>query len=203
MFWRRMSGRKFCGLIVALFLVQVVVQAPACGGAVAATVNGVVIPETVTVDGKTLRLNGAGLRQVPVLDIGIYVAALYLPAPSHDPAAIMALPGPKVIVLHFLHQATKAQVEGQFRKGERINCGDGECSKADLPDFENLVASSPAVAVGDTSTYIYEPNRLRVLANTRLIGDYADADLSKQLLRGFLGQHPPTESLKRALLGLQ
>jgi hypothetical protein len=165
-------------------------------------VNGVDVPESVVVDGQTLHLNGAGLRQIPVLGINIYVAALYLPKPNHDPAAIMAAPATKVIVLHFLRAATKAQVEGQFRKGERINCGDGECSQADLPDFENLVAASPAVAVGDTSTFIYEPSRLRVLANGKLIGDYHDPDLSAQLLRGFIGNHPPTESLKSALLGM-
>ena len=169
----------------------------------AASLNGASIPDTVVVDGQTLHLNGAGLRAVPILSIGIYVAALYLPTTNHDPAAIMAMPGPKVIVLHFLHAATKAQVEAQFRKGERINCGDGQCSKSDLPDFENLVTSSPAVAVGDTSTYIYEPKRLRVLAGTRLIGDYPDGDLAEQLLRGFIGPHPPTEALKRALLGRQ
>jgi len=168
----------------------------------AAVVAGVTVPDSFVVDGQTLRLNGAGVRQVPVLNIAIYVAALYLPVPNHDAGAIMAAPGVKVIVLHFLHDATKAQVEAQFRKGERINCGDGACSQADLPDFENLVMSSPAVAVGDTSTFIYEPNRVRVLANGRPIGDYSNADLSSQLLRGFIGPHPPTESLKRALLGL-
>jgi hypothetical protein len=187
----------------SLVLIFGLLQAPTAGAALAAEVGGVNVPETFVVDRQTLHLNGAGLRQVPILGIGIYVAALYLPVPSHDASAIAALPGPKAIILHFLHDASKAQVEGQFRKGERINCGDGECSKSDLPDFEHLVMSSPAVSVGDTSTYIYEPKRLRVLANGNLIGDYADADLSSQLLKGFIGPHPPTEALKRALLGLQ
>ena len=159
------------------------------------------VAETIVVDGQTLHRNGAGLRQVPVLGIEIYVAALYLPAPSHDPAAILANPGHKAVVLTFLHRASKEQVQADFRKGERINCGEGQCDPAELPDFERMVQATPAIERGDTATYIYDPNRLRVLSNGRVIGDYADGALSHQLLLGFLGDHPPTERLKRQMLG--
>jgi len=189
--------------LVRLALLCVLLQVPMLGRARAVMFHGTDLPDSVMVDGETLRLNGAGLREVTFLDINVYVAALYLPEPSHDPAAIMAMPGPKVLVLLFLHGATKAQVETQFRTGERINCGAGECNRADLPDFERLIAALPAVAVGDRLTYIYEPQRVRVQLNTRLIGDYPNADLSEQLLRAFIGPHPPSEDVKRGLLGLQ
>lgn len=161
------------------------------------------MPDTYTVNGQTLRLNGAGLRTLTVFEVSVYVAALYVPQPSHDAATIEAEPGIKVIVLHFLHDATKAQVEAQFRKGEQENCGNGECNPADLPDFERLTAASPAVKAGDTSTYIYMPGRVRVLANDRLLGEFAGADLSGRLLKGFIGPHPPSESLRAALLGVK
>ncbi len=169
----------------------------------ATTVSGVVVPDTYVVNGQTLQLNGAGLRTLTIFEISVYVAALYVPHPSHDAKAIAADPGSKVIVLHFLHDATKAQVEAEFRKGEQINCGKGECDPADQPDFERLIAASPAIKVGDTATYIYTPRRLRVLANDRPIGDFANGDLSDRLLKGFIGAHPPTESLRSALLGLK
>ena len=160
------------------------------------------VADTIVVDGQTLRLNGAGLRQVPVLGIEIYVAALYLPAPNHDPASILASPGHKVVVLYFLHRASKEQVQEDFRKGERINCGNGGCDPEELPNFERMVQATPAIERGDTATYIYDPNRLRVLSNGRVIGDYPDGPLSHQLLLGFLGEHPPTERLKRQMLGI-
>jgi len=72
-----------------------------------------------------------------------------------------------------------------------------------LPDFERLIAASPAVKAGDTSTYIYMPGRVRVLANDRLLGEFAGADLSGRLLKGFIGPHPPSESLRAALLGVK
>jgi endonuclease YncB( thermonuclease family) len=190
-----MRGRRFLGLALLGVLLH--------GPGRAEMFHGTEVPDSLVVDGESLRLNGAGLREVTFLDINVYVAALYLPQPSHDPEAIMAMPGRKVIVLLFLHGATKAQVATQFRLGEKINCAAGECNRADLPDFERLIASLPAVAVGDTLSYIYEPQRVRVQLNTRLLGDYANADLSAELLRAFIGPHPPSEEVKRGLLGLQ
>ena len=168
----------------------------------AVMIENVDIADSIVVDGQTFRLNGAGLRSVPVIGIDVYIAALYLTAPSHDAAAIMASPAPKVVVIHFLHSATKAQLEHSFRNGEQENCGNGECDPSERPDFERLVAAAQAVQPGDATTYIYYSNRLRVLQNGRPIGDYANGPLSQQLLRGFLGQHPPTERLKRQMLGL-
>jgi endonuclease YncB( thermonuclease family) len=194
-----MCGWRYLRLAVLCVLLQLAMR----GQSQAVIFHGADVPDSLVVDGDTLRLNGAGLREVSFLDISVYVAALYLSAPSHDPAAIMSMPGPKVIALHFLHAATKAQVETQFRHGEEVNCGAGQCSKSDLPDFEQLIASLPALAVGDTLTYTYEPQRVRVEVNKRLIGDYGSADLSAQLLRAFIGPHPPSEEVKRGLLGLQ
>jgi hypothetical protein len=165
-------------------------------------VGGVNVPETIKVEGQELHLNGAGLRQVPILGIEIYVAALYLERPSHDPAAILDDPGHKAVVLFFMHGASKEDVQADFRKGERINCGDGRCDPAALPNFERLIQATPAIKRGDTAMYVYDPNRLLVYANDRLIGDYPDGPLSHQLLLGFLGDHPPTERLKRQMLGL-
>ena len=168
----------------------------------ARTIEGVNIPETFTLDGQQMHLNGAGLRAVPIIGIDIYIAALYLRTPDHDPGAILGRPEPKVVVLYFLHGASKEKVEGQFRRGEQINCSNGNCNPADQPDFEKLVTATPAIERGDTATYIYYPDRLVVLANGKHNGEYKNPDLSRQLLSGFLGEHPPTERLKRQMLGI-
>ncbi len=167
-----------------------------------ATVEGVTFPDTYAVDGKILVLNGMGIRRVTIFGIRVYVAGLYLPRQSHDAAAIMASLGPKVLRLQFIHSGSKAQVEKQYREGEAENCGHGECAASDRSDFERLVAAAPAVEPGDTSTYIFTDKGVEVLANNRVIGDFADLDLAHQLLRGFIGDHPPTQTLKSALLGL-
>lgn len=171
------------------------------GTARGATLDGVSLPDTYPVPGQTLVLNGMGIRTLTIFSIRAYVAGLYLPQKSQDARAILASPGPKVLLMQFLHSASKSQVEQEYRKGEARNCGHGECARSDEADFERLVAAAPAAAVGDTLTYVFTSRGMRVLANNRLIGDFANQDLASRLLAGFIGDKPPSEDLKRHLLG--
>ena len=49
-------------------------------------VAGVSVPESYLLDGKTLVLNGAGVRTKTFLKVKVYVGALYLPQHSTDAA---------------------------------------------------------------------------------------------------------------------
>ncbi|HEY0204476.1 MAG TPA: chalcone isomerase family protein [Acetobacteraceae bacterium] len=167
----------------------------------AASLGGATLPDTYSAGGQTLVLNGIGLRTLTVFNVKVYAAALYLPKKSGDAQAIMASPGAKVILMQFLHAASKSQIEKQYREGEAKNCGHGECAQSDAGDFEKLIAATPAAAVGDTLTYVLSPRGVRVLFNNRVIGDFANPDLGLRLLAGFIGSAPPSEDLKRRLLG--
>ena len=169
----------------------------------AATLGGVTFPDTYPAAGQTLVLNGMGLRTLTVFNVRAYAAGLYLPQKSGDARAIMASPGPKVILLQFLHAASKAQIEKQYREGETKNCGHGECAPADEGDYERLIAATPAAAVGDTLAYVVSSRGVRALFNNRVIGEFANPDLGLRLLAGFIGNAPPSEDLKRHLLGAQ
>ena len=168
----------------------------------AATLAGATLPDSYPVDGQNLVLNGIGLRTLTIFNVKVYVVGLYLPRPSHDAQQILASPGPKVILLKFLRSGSKAQVEKQYREGEARNCGNGGCAVSNQADFERLVAAAPGVNAGDTSTYIFTSRGVRVLANTRLIGDFANPDLAYHLLAGFIGANPPSQELRSSLLGL-
>ena len=85
----------------------------------AATLAGVTLPDTYPAGGQTLKLNGIALRTVTVLRVRAYVVGLYLPQPSADPSAIMAAPGPKVVLLQYLHEADKARIVAEYREGEQ------------------------------------------------------------------------------------
>jgi len=169
----------------------------------AATLGGATLPDTYTVDGQPLTLNGVGLRTLTIFKVKAYIAGLYLQRPSHDARQILASPGPKVVLLKFLHAGSKEQIEKQFREGEAKNCGDGSCAQSNQADFERLVAAAPAVEVGDTSTYVFIAKRVRVLANNKVIGDFANPDLANHLLAGFIGARPPSDDLRDHMLGLQ
>lgn len=168
----------------------------------AATIGGVSLPDTYPLPGQTLVLNGIGIRTLTIFSVRAYVAGIYLPHKSQDARAILASPEPKVLLMQFLHSASKAQVEQQYREGETRNCGHGECAPSDEADFERLVAATPAAAVGDTLTYIFTSKGVRALSNNRVIGDFANPDLAFRLLAGFIGDKPPSEDLKNHLLGL-
>ena len=170
--------------------------------AMAATLDGVTAPDSYPVDGRAIPLNGIGARTLTIFSVKVYVAALYVAQPSHDAEAILNSPETKVLVLHFLHAGSKADVEKEYRAGETTNCSAGGCNPADAADFERLVAAAPAVAVGDTTTYIFTSGGMRVLANNRPIGDYTNKDLAHLILAGFIGAHPPSPDLRNALLGI-
>ncbi len=167
----------------------------------AAIIEGVMMPDTYLVAGQTLHLNGMGLRTATIFQVKIYVVALYLAQPSHDAHQILASSDPKVIRLQFLHSGSKEAVQQRLRTGELVNCGSGDCPVSAQADFERFVAAAPAVEVGDTATYIYTSKGVRVFANDRIIGDYANPDLARLLLAGFIGDHPPTQDLRSHLLG--
>ena len=167
----------------------------------AATTGGASLPDTYPVAGQQLVLNGLGIRTVTVFNVKVYVAGLYLAQRSSDARAILASPGPKVVLLQFLHAASKADIEKHYREGEQNNCGHGGCAPADAADFERLIAATPGAAVGDTLTYVITPKSVRVLSNNRLDGEFANPDLGLRLLAGFIGETPPSEDLKRHLLG--
>ncbi len=166
-----------------------------------ATLDGVTLPDQFPVAGETLKLNGIGVRTLTIFSVKIYVAGLYLAHPSRNAEQILKSPEPKAIILQFLHAGSKADVEKEYRAGEKVNCGNGGCDPADAADFEKLVAAAPAVAVGDTSTYLFTPGGVEVLANNRPIGKFANKDLAYRLLAGFIGDHPPSEDLRAHLLG--
>ena len=168
----------------------------------ARTLGGVTLPDSYPVAGRTLTLNGMGVRNFSFLGIRIYVAGLYLTQPNHDAKAILASPEPKVGLLQLLHAGSKAEVEKEYREGERLNCGDGGCPPTDQTDFERMVAAAPAVAVGDTSTYVFTETGFQVLSNNKVIGVYANKDLAFRMLSGFIGARPPTPELRNGLHGL-
>ena len=187
--------------LAAACLLGLAVGLPAPTPASAASLAGITFPDTMTIDGQTLTLNGLGLRTMTILNVKIYVAGLYVAAPAHEARAIEAASTPKVLVLRYIHGGSKEQVEEEYRKGEALNCGHGECPQADAPDFERLIAVAPAVKEGDTTTYIATARGLRVLANNRPLIEINNPDLGNRIIDGFIGAHPPMDSLRAALLG--
>lgn len=80
------------------------------------------MPDTAQVNGRTLVLNGLGLRKK--FGVKVYVAGLYLEQNSSDPSALLKADAPKRIVMQFVrgvskHQMTDARAEATQYRSEK------------------------------------------------------------------------------------
>ena len=141
------------------------------------------------------------MRTVTVFNVKVYVVGLYLAQPSHDGNQILASPATKVIRLQYVHAGSKATwrrptatANGATARMAGATRGRGR--------FRAAGRLSPAVKVGDTHDLHHHGNRMRVLENDQVLGEFADKDLAREMLMGFIGPKPPSQELKNRLLGL-
>src|SRR5579884_3375051 len=105
-------------LVIGLLLVGIDLQG--------ATLAGVTLPDSVQAGGKTLVLNGVGLRTKFM--VKVYVAGLYLEQKSSDPNAILVSPGPKRLVMHFVRDVSRNQMADAFKESFADNSPDAAAS---------------------------------------------------------------------------
>ena len=165
--------------------------------ALARELEGATLADTVKAGDKTLKLNGLGLRKKAVFKV--YVGGLYLESPSKDANAILASDQAKAIRLYFLRDLTKAQLVEAFQEGFEANAKDKAAQKA---AFDKMLALIPDVQTGSTLAFTYLPGKGTTL-------QVADKDLGVFEGKGFadavfsiwLGSKPPSEDLKKGMLG--
>ncbi len=165
------------------------------GGAV--EVAGVKVPDTVTVEGKTLKLNGAGLRTKVVFKV--YVLGLYLEATSKDAATIISSDQVKSIRMSYLREVAGPKISETIAEGFERN------SKAEMPKLkprlDKLAAMIPDLVKGDEIVLTYVPGKGTVVtAKGAEKGVIEGKDFADALFSVWLGANPAQENLKKALL---
>ena len=164
----------------------------------AAEIDGVQLPESVQVDGKTLQLNGYGLRTYSFLGIHIYIASLYLEHLSTDPEAILRSPQTKLLMVRFERTVSADRAREAWRHGLENNCL-APCY-LDPQDVERFLAEVPAMHEGDNFSLLFTQNGARVTVNGKLIGTISQPQFAAAMLATFLGPKPGAPSLKQELL---
>lgn len=164
---------------------------------------GVKVPDTLTLDGKALVLNGAGIRTKTFLAVKVYVGALYVTQRSTDPVAIVAADAPKALRLTLLRDVDKDSMLKAFREGIEANSPAQAAALA--PKLKQVEAAFPAEFKEKQVMLVsYVPGQGATIAieggNTLTIEgkEFADA-----LFRIWLGPKPTDgglEDLKSALL---
>ncbi|XXF80409.1 chalcone isomerase family protein [Myxococcaceae bacterium GXIMD 01537] len=168
--------------------------------AVAKEIAGVKFPETATVDGKELKLNGVGLRTATFLSVKVYAAGLYVEKTSHDAAQIIGSDQVKRVRMSMLRDLERKKIADAITEGFEKN------AKAQLPALQarltKLTAAIPDLKKGDELVLTYVPDKGTVITSKggqelSIEGkDFADA-----LFSVWLGKHPVDGDLKNGMLG--
>ncbi len=183
--------KKFASVSIAILFVA--------GSAAAGSLAGVTMPDTATVTGKALRLNGLGLRTKVFFKI--YVAGLYLESPTRDAGKAISSDEPKRVVMHFLYKkVTKKQLVEAWEEGFGENAGPlSPDIRKDVVRFESWMGD---IAAGQEIVMTYEPGAgTSVDFAGEAKGTISGADFMRALWKVWLGPHPPTADLKKGMLG--
>jgi hypothetical protein len=160
--------------------------------------DNVEIPDTLQVDGKTLLLNGYGLRTYSILGIHIYVASLYLEHSSTNPEEIIQSPETKVLIVRFERNVSADQARKAWHDGLANNCNT-PCH-LDPANVERFLAAMPAMHVGDNYTLLFKQHSASVAVGDQQIGTISSPQFADAMLATFLGPRPASPVLKHELL---
>lgn len=163
------------------------------------SLKGVTLPAAMQSEGKTLALNGMGLRTKVVFKV--YVAGLYLEKTSRDGLEIASSEQVKRMELVFLRSVSGGDVAKAISEGFDNNAG------AALPALKERIkkfgALIPDVKKGGRLVFSYRPGQgLEVQVNGKAAGNIEGKDFSDALFRVWLGPKPSDKVLKAGLLGL-
>jgi hypothetical protein len=163
-------------------------------------IEGVHVPEHVTVQDTALVLNGAGVRWK--LFIKAYVGALYLPEPARAPDRVIAAPGPKCIRLVLLRDVEAATMVEELLARFRANSSDEAYGQL-RERIDQLNGALPNFRTGDIVRLdLADAERTDFWVNDALVASFIGEDFQAAVLRLWLGDRPADEKLKQALLGL-
>ncbi len=162
--------------------------------------KGVDFPEQVQVEGVSLALNGLGLRQATLFKVNVYVAGLYLAQISPDAEAILESITPKKLVLQFLRDVGKKDLNKAWDKGFADNAPDLLPALQDRVDL--LTSWMSDMTAGQQLVFTYMPAAgIEVNVNGSVQGMIPGNDFARAFLSIWLGSQPPNPGLKTGLLG--
>lgn len=162
-------------------------------------VEGVNIPEQVVVEGKTLQLNGAGMRTKFFFDI--YVGALYLAKPSKHAEAVLAKPNSARVSMDIVYgEVDKKKLIKGWNAGFKKNQSKASFTalKERLDAFNRMFID---LKEGDHINFDFLMNgETHVVIKSQHVGSIEGVDFQQALLAVWLGEKPADSDLKQAML---
>ncbi len=161
-------------------------------------------PKTIQLEGKTLQLNGAGVRYKFI--VPVYTAALYTEKPVKSEAEFLAAPGSKRLILTMLRKVDSNELGYMFAKAMKVNIDPKDMVTA-LPGLARMgqvFADAKAVNPGDTiiMDWMGKGKNTVIAIRNEVQGEpFADAAFHRALMGVWLGKNAADAQVKKALLG--
>lgn len=164
--------------------------------AFAAEIEGVKFPDSVAESGKTLTLNGMGVRTY--WSFNVYAAALYQEIKSSDENQILDSTLPRVLKMYYFRDVGQGDAIKVWKKSFESYCP-GACDtyKASM---EKFMAQVKDIKAKDETTYIFQKDSVEIQSKNGTT-KIEQSGFPKIVLSTWIGKNPPTEKLKTGLLG--
>ena len=163
-------------------------------------VAGIEFPESASVSGTNLVLNGAGLRTK--FFIKVYAGALYLKSKASDAEKVLADTNPKRIVMHFIYdEVSKKKLTDGWNDGFENNQDEKQFKllKSRLDTFNSYFTD---LHKGDRVVLDYLPGKgTQITIKNENKGLIEGGDFHRALLKVWLGDEPADWGLRDAMLG--
>lgn len=171
--------------------------------ALAVEVAGIKMEEVSKLGNTELKLNGAGVRTKVVFKV--YVAGLYLPEKKNTVADILAVTGPRRMMLVMMRDIDANDFGQSFTTGLNDNVDAAEKKKIvdQTAQFGQMFANLPSVKKGDVLLVDWVPGVGTVSSlNGKKLGEaIPDIAFYNAVLKIWLGDKPVDKSLKPLLIG--
>jgi len=186
-------------LVITLFLLCTF----ACFTAAAASeLEGVTFPEKITVNGKTLTLNGTALLKKFVF-VKVYAGGFYLENPTKNGKEAIESEQIKVFDIHYLTDKATAEKLRHGFKEEIINANPEELVQKHKEQIDRFASwFDTDMKVGSTSKSVYIPGEgLTFYLNDVEKGTIKDKEFARMYYRYTLGEEA-NDTLREGYLGL-
>ena len=179
-----------------LLLILLLLTASPAG---AGTLADVTMPDSMTVNGKNLVLNGMGLRKKAI--IKVYVAGLYLPAKETSAEKILSGDTERSLTMQYIYdEVAKDKICKAWHDGLKNNTP----AKADAlkGQFDTLCTYMADMNEGGKMTFTYVPGQgTTVSVNGTAKGTIPGKDFADAMFGCWIGPNPPGADFKQGLLG--
>ncbi len=184
--------KNFLFLVLSLTFIAIAPAQTKAGGAT--------LPNSVNFEGKTLVLNGVGVREKYWMDM--YAGALYLDSKLSNASAIVAENEAMAIKLHMVSKMITSD-----RMIEAINEGFENSTKGNTASLKNEIERfkgffKEEIKINDVFDLAYLPSKgVVVYKNGKELGNIKGMASKKALFGIWLSDNPADTKLKNGMLG--